>query len=55
LKEAKVARKGFRKRTPEERAAWRRRHEHFQHLLERRLAQEGATKEEVLQRLRDAK
>ena len=50
-----MASKGFKKRTPEERARWQENHERLQRLLERRLAQEGVTKEEALQRLRPAK
>jgi hypothetical protein len=49
-----MARKGSRKRSPEERARWRQNQERLERLLERRLAQEGATKEEALRRLRDA-
>jgi hypothetical protein len=49
-----MARKGSRKRSPEERARWRQNQERLERLLERRLAQEGATKGEALRRLRDA-
>jgi hypothetical protein len=49
-----MARKGYRKTTPEERARWRQNQERLERLLERRLAQEGATKEEALRRLREA-
>jgi len=48
-----MARKGPRKRSPEERARWRQNQERLERLLERRLAQEGATKEEALRRLRE--
>jgi len=47
--------KGSRKRTPEERARWRANQERLVRLVERRLQQEGATKEEALDRLRAAK
>ena len=50
-----MARKGPPKRTPEERASWRPNQERLVRLLERRLEQEGATKEEALERLRQAK
>jgi hypothetical protein len=47
--------KGSRKRTPEERARWRANQERLVGLLERRLKEEGATKQEALDRLRAAK
>jgi hypothetical protein len=47
--------KGSRKRTPEERERWRANQERLVRLLERRLKQEDATKEEALDRLRAAK
>jgi hypothetical protein len=48
-----VARKGYRKRTPEEKAAWReRRRRRFEELLQRRLERAGVTREEALRRLR---
>jgi hypothetical protein len=49
-----MARKGYRKTTAEERARWRQNQERLERLLERRLAQERATKEEALRRLREA-
>jgi hypothetical protein len=55
LKEATMAKKGWRKRTPEERARWRENQERLLRLAQRRLIEEGATKEQALQRLRDAK
>ena len=42
-----MARKSPRRRTPEEKAAWRERHERFMRLLEQRLEHDGMTKEEV--------
>ena len=47
-----VARKGDKKRTHEEKAAWRERQRRFEELLQRRLEREGVTKEEALRRLR---
>ena len=42
-----------RKRTdPEFEAQWQRNHDRLQRLFEKRLAQEGVTKEQALQRLR---
>jgi hypothetical protein len=43
------------RRTPEERARWRENHERLARLLERRLERDGITKEQALQRLREAK
>jgi len=53
-KEVTMARKSPRRRTPEEKAAWRERHERFMRLLEQRLEHDGMTKEEVMCRLREA-
>jgi hypothetical protein len=50
-----MAKKGSKKRTPEERARWRKNQERLLRLAEQRLAQEGITKEQALQRLREAK
>jgi hypothetical protein len=50
-----MAKKDSRKRTPEERARWRENQERLLRLAERRLVQEDATKEQALQRLREAK
>jgi TPP-dependent pyruvate/acetoin dehydrogenase alpha subunit len=47
-----MAKKGRKKETPEERAEWQKNHDRLQRLLEKRLAQEGVTKEEALSRLR---
>ena len=47
-----MAKKGWKKETPEERAQWQKNHDRLQRVLERRLAQEGVTKEEALRRLR---
>jgi len=47
-----MAKKGRNKETPEERAEWQKNHDRLQRLLEKRLAQEGVTKEEALSRLR---
>jgi hypothetical protein len=41
--------------TPEERAAWLERHRQLERLLARRLRQEGVTREQAIQRLREAK
>ena len=49
-----MAKPGRKKETPEERARWQRNHERLQRLIDRRLEQEGATKEEALRRLRRA-
>jgi len=47
-----MAEKRRKKETPEERARWQRNHDRLQRLFEKRLAQEGVTKEEALRRLR---
>jgi hypothetical protein len=44
--------KGRKKETPEERAQWQRNHDRLQRRFEKRLEQEGVTKEEALRRLR---
>ena len=49
-----MARGRRRKTTPEQWAAWRRTEERFQQILEKRLAADGTTKEEVMRKLRDA-
>jgi len=41
-----MAKKGRKKETPEERAEWQRNHDQLQRLFEKRLEQEGVTKEE---------
>jgi len=46
-----VAKKDYKKRTPEEKARWRERQRRFEELLERRLEREGITKEEALRRI----
>jgi hypothetical protein len=46
-----VAKKGYKKRTPEEIAAWRERQTRFEELLQRRLEREGVTKEDALRRI----
>jgi hypothetical protein len=46
-----VAKKGWRKTTPEEWARWRERKRRFEEILERRLARDGITKEEALRRI----
>jgi hypothetical protein len=50
-----VAKKRAWETTPEEHAAWLERHRGLEHLLERRLEQEGVTREQAIQRLREAK
>jgi hypothetical protein len=47
-----MPKKGWKKETPEERAQWQKNHDRLRCVLERRLAQEGVTKEEALRRLR---
>jgi hypothetical protein len=47
-----MAKKGRKKETPEERAQWQRNHDRLQRLFEKRLEQEGVTKEEALRSLR---
>ena len=47
-----MAKKGRKKETPEERDQWQSNHDRLQRLLEKRLEQEGVTKEEALRRLR---
>ncbi len=43
-----MARKRYRKTTPEERAAQQARHEHFMQLLQKRLEKDGITKEQAI-------
>jgi hypothetical protein len=43
--------KRYKKRTPEEIAAWRERQRRFEELLQRRLEREGITKEQALRRI----
>jgi hypothetical protein len=50
-----MARKGWRKTTPEERARWLANHERLERVLARRLAREGVTREEAIRRLQSAK
>jgi hypothetical protein len=50
-----MARSGRRKTTPEQWAAWRRTEERLQRVLERRLAADRTTKEDVMRRLRDVR
>ncbi len=52
LERSSMAKKGRKKETPEERAEWQKNHDRLQRLLEKRLVQEGVTKEEALGRLR---
>ncbi len=47
--------KGWKKTTPEEWARWRENQQRLEQIIERRLAQEGITREEALRRLREAK
>src|SRR2546426_593069 len=47
-----VAKKRRKRTDPEFEAQWQRNHDRLQRLLEKRLAQEGVTKEQALQRLR---
>ena len=42
------------KTTPEDRARWQRNQDRLQRIIDRRLAEEGITKEEALRRLRTA-
>ncbi len=42
------------KETPDERARWQKNHDRLREFIDRRLAQEGATREEALRRLRQA-
>jgi hypothetical protein len=53
-----MAKKRRKKETPEERAAerarWQENHDRLLGVLERRLAQEGVTREEAIRRLRQA-
>jgi hypothetical protein len=42
------------KTTPEDRARWQRNQDRLQRIIDRRLAEEGVTKEESLRRLRTA-
>ena len=49
-----MAKKRRRRTDPEFEARWQRNHDRLRELIDRRLAQEGATREEALRRLRQA-
>ena len=49
-----MARSGRRKTTPEQWAEWRRSEERLREVLERRLAKDGLTREEVERRARES-
>jgi hypothetical protein len=49
-----MAKHGRRKTTPEQWAEWRRNEERLRQVLERRLAQDGTTREEVERRARES-
>jgi hypothetical protein len=49
-----VAKKRSKRTDPEFEARWQRNQDRLERVLERRLAQEGVTKEEALRRLRQA-
>jgi hypothetical protein len=42
-----MATKGYRKRTPDERARWRENHERLERVLEKALAELGTTRDEL--------
>ena len=50
-----MAKKGWKKTTPEERARWLANHQRLERLLARRLAHEGVSREEAIRLLQDAK
>jgi hypothetical protein len=47
-----MAKKGWKRTTPEERARWLANHQRLEQLLARRLAREGATRDQAIGRLR---
>ncbi len=49
-----MAKKGWKRTTPEERAGWLANHQRLERLLARRLAREGVSPEEAIRRLRGA-
>jgi uncharacterized protein YjiS (DUF1127 family) len=50
-KETRMAKKGYRKTTPEERERWRRNQERLERLLEKALADLGISREELHRRV----
>jgi hypothetical protein len=50
-----MAKKAWRKTTPEERMRWRANHERLERVLARRLARERVTREQAISGLRGAK
>jgi hypothetical protein len=54
LEGTQMAKKGYKKTTPEYWARWRERQNRFEELLQRRLEREGITKEDALRRIRPA-
>ncbi len=49
-----MAKKGWKRTTPEERARWLANHQRLERALARRFRREGVSREEAIRRLRDA-